>query len=133
MKIPKHTSLSLGGNVPMYEHSNKERSRFYDKPDISLYSALSQQGGKKKDNQVGKGFWADVLGGAVGGLGAIVGSVGGPIGSGALGAAAAYGGKKFFEQQGLGYQYKSGGGARGMWVTSNNSLGAVSQNMITKL
>lgn len=155
MKIPKHTSLSLAGNVPIYEHSNKVRSSLYDKPDISPYSALSQQGGmghkrqsgkgfvddvftvagavadvtSKKSNQNGKGFWADVIGGAAGGLGAIVGSVGGPIGAGALGAAAGYGGKKFAEQYGLGYQYKSKNGSRGMWGTSSNSLGPVSQNM----
>ena len=136
MKLKEHTSLSLGGNVAQYEYSNKERSKFYDKPDISPYSALSQQG----KGQVGLGFWADVIGGAAGGLGAIAGAIGGPIGSGALGAAAAYGGKKLAEQYGLGmsylqtghgYQYKSPENI-GLWGTPN-SFGAVSMNMPIKL
>ena len=141
MKIPKHTSLSLAGNVAEYEYSNKQRSNFYDKPDISPYSALSQTG----KGQVGGGFWSDVLSGAAGGLGAIAGSIGGPIGSGALGAATAYGAKKLFDQAGLGmkmdnmniqvpsyiqsgygYQYKSPENI-GLWGTKN-SLGPVSMN-----
>lgn len=131
----KHNSLSLGGNISKNEYSNKERSKFYDKPDISPYSAISQQpkslngkgkGKGKGKNQNGRGFWADVIGGAAGGLGAIAGAIGGPIGSGALGAAAAYGGKKLAEQYGLGYQYKSPPNV-GLWGTPN-SFGAVSMN-----
>lgn len=130
----KHTSLSLGGNISKNEYSNNQRSKFYDKPDISPFSATSQQpkrlNGKGK-GQNGKGFWADVIGGAVGGLGAIVGSVGGPIGAGALGAAAGYGGKKWAEQQGLGYQYKSKKNV-GLWGTPN-AFGPVSQNVPTRV
>jgi len=126
-KILKHTSLSLSGNVPVYEYSNQQRAKMYDKYDP--FTSNTQQYGI---NQKGKGFWGDVIGGAAGGLGAIVGSIGGPIGSGALGAAAGYSAKKFAtEQLGLGYQYKSKTGARGMWQTSNNALGPVSQNMAT--
>lgn len=122
-KMPKHTSLSLAGNVPVYEYSNKLRAKMYDKYDPFT-----------TNSQSGKGFWGDVIGGVAGGLGSIAGSVLGPVGAGALGAAAAYGGKKFAtEQLGLGYQYKSKGGARGMWVTSNNALGPVSQNMVSSL
>ena len=129
MKILKHTSLSLAGNVPQYEYSNKERSKLYDKYDPYGNSQMGTVSEKK--NQSGKGFWADVIGGAVGGLGAIVGAVGGPIGSGALGAAAGYGGKKLAEQYGLGYQYKSNQNI-GLWGT-HNSLGAVSQNSPIRL
>ena len=128
MTIPKHTSLSLGGNVAQYEYSNKERSKFYDKED--RYGTTNQTGKGhyyKSKNQGGRGFWADVIGGAAGGLGAIAGAIGGPIGSGALGAAAAYGGKKLAEQYGLGYQYKSPKNV-GLWGTPN-ALGAVSMNM----
>ena len=128
MKIPKHTSLSLAGNVAQYEYSNKERSKLYDKYDP--YSN-SQIGKGHTKNQVGRGFWADVIGGAVGGLGAIVGAVGGPIGSGALGAAAGYGGKKLAEQYGLGYQYKSNQNIN-LWGTKN-SLGPISMNAPIRL
>lgn len=160
MKIPTHTSLSLAGNVAIYEHSNKVRSAFYDKADLSPYSALSQQGGmgnkkqsgkgiiddvftvasavadvttKKKTNQNGKGLGADIFS-ALGGLaGGVVGAFGGPIGSAVGGATGAYGARKIGEQLGLGYQYKSQTGARGMWQTSSNALGAVSQNNLVKL
>lgn len=141
MTIPKHTSLSLGGNVPQYEYSNKQRSKFYDKED--RYGTTTQISKSKNQGQVGYGFWANVISGAAGGLGAIVGAVGGPIGSGALGAAASYGAKNLAEQYGLGmdnkiqvpsyiqtgrgHQYKSPKNV-GLWGTPN-SFGAVSMNM----
>ena len=124
MKIPKHISLSLSGNVAQYEYSNKERSKLYDKYDPYSTSQIGK-------GQVGRGFWADVIGGATGGLGAIVGAIGGPIGSGALGAAAGYGGKKLAEQYGLGYQYKSNQNIN-LWGTKN-SLGPISMNAPIRL
>ena len=140
MTIPKHTSLSLGGNVAQYEYSNKERSKFYDKPDISPYSSLSQQGKGhyyEKKNQVGKGLGADILSGIGGALGGIAGTfLGGPIVGGAGAGAGRYGGRKLAEQFGLGmysylqtghgYQYKSPKNI-GLWGTPN-SFGAVSMN-----
>lgn len=104
-----HTPLSLGGNVPKYEYSNKDRAMFYNKPSYG---------------QTGTGIWSSIIGGVAGALGGIVGSVAGPIGAGALGAAASYEGKKIAEQYGLGYQYKSEPNI-GLWSTKN-SLGAVS-------
>ncbi len=126
----KHTSLSLGGNISKNEYSNNQRSKFYDKPDISPFSAISQQpkrlNGKGK-GQNGKGIWSSVIGGVAGAIGGIVGSVAGPIGAGALGAAASYEGKKIAEQYGLGYQYKSKKNV-GLWGTKN-ALGPISQNV----
>lgn len=122
-KMPKHTSLSLAGNVPVYEYSNKLRAKMYDKYDPFT-----------TNSQSGKGFWGDVLGGAASGLAGIGGTLlGGPVLGGAAAGGAGYGVKKWAEQQGLGYQYKSKGGARGMWGTSNNALGPVSQNMVASL
>lgn len=122
-KMPKHTSLSLAGNVPVYEYSNKLRAKMYDKYDP--FTTNSQQGGK--------GFWGDVVQGVGGAIGGLAGSVLGPIGSGAGAGAGSYAGKWVGQQLGLGYQYKSKGGARGMWGTSNNALGPVSQNMVASL
>lgn len=139
MKLKEHTSLSLGGNVAQYEYSNKERSKFYDKPDISPYSALSQEG----KGQVGKGLGADILSGIGGALGGIAGTfLGGPIVGGAGAGAGSYGGRKLAEQFGLGmysylqtghgYQYKSAENV-GLWGTTPNAFGAVSMNMPIKL
>ena len=126
MTIPKHTSLSLGGNVAQYEYSNKERSKFYDKPDISPYSSLSQQG-KGHKNQKGSGLGADILSGIGGALGGIAGTfLGGPIVGGAGAGAGSYGGRKLAEQFGLGYQYKSPPNV-GLFGTKN-AFGPVSMN-----
>ena len=130
MTIPKHTSLSLGGNVPVYEYSNKMRAKFYDKPDINPFTPNGQQYGI---NQHGKGIGTDILSGIGGALGGIAGSVLGPIGGGAGAGAGGYAGRWLGQQLGLGYQYKSKTGARGMWGTSNNALGPVSQVTPVKL
>jgi hypothetical protein len=127
MKIPKHTSLSLAGNVAQYEYSNKERSKLYDTYDPYGTSQM----GKGHKNQSGKGLFADI-GGALAGVGAgILGSVAGPFGAAAAGAAGSYGAKKLLEQAGLGYQYKSNQNIN-LWGTKN-ALGPVSQNAPIRL
>ena len=130
-KILKHTSLGLAGNVPVYEYSNQQRAKMYDKYDP--FTSNTQQYGMKKNgkNQQGKGIGTDILSGIGGALGGIAGSVLGPIGGGAGAGAGGYAGRWLGQQLGLGYQYKSKSGSRGMWQTSNNALGPVSQNMAT--
>jgi hypothetical protein len=95
-----HTELSLAGNVPV---------------------------SRPMTAQQGKGLWADIGGAIAGVAGGIAGSIGGPFGSAAAGAASSYGAKKFLEQQGFGYQYKSPPVKSGLF--GFNATGPVSMNM----